>query len=240
MVWVYIFIPVLAAALGAALAAYRPPGPKLTSSIQHLAAGVVFAAAAGELLPAIKEENTALPVILGGGAGIFVMLFVRWLGEKATGPIALITMVGVDILIDGLVLGIGFASGGNAGLVLTVALTLEILFLGLAVAAAMSGGEAETDDGAGKARAYSPGAIIGVTTALALLLPIGAVIGLPAGGLPAPWLAGFFSFGLIALLYLVTEELLVEAHEDDADTPFATAMFFVGFLALILIEEALG
>lgn len=240
MVWVYIFIPVLAAALGAALAAYRPPGPKLTSSIQHLAAGVVFAAAAGELLPAIKEENTALPVILGGGAGIFVMLFVRWLGEKATGPIALITMVGVDILIDGLVLGIGFASGGNAGLVLTVALTLEILFLGLAVAAAMSGGEAETDDGASKARAYSPGAIIGVTTALALLLPIGAVIGLPAGGLPAPWLAGFFSFGLIALLYLVTEELLVEAHEDGADTPFATAMFFVGFLGLILIEEALG
>jgi ZIP family zinc transporter len=31
--------------------------------------------------------------------------------------------------------------------------------------------------------------------------------------LPNPLLTGFFAFGLIALLYLVTEELLIEAHE---------------------------
>lgn len=231
MVWVYIFIPVVAAALGATLAAYRPPGPKLTSAIQHLAAGVVFAAAASELLPAIKEENTAWPIVVGGTVGVATMLVVRWLGSKATGPIALIAMVGVDILIDGLVLGIGFASGGTAGLVLTIALTLEVLFLGLAVAAAMSGGSE------GLSR---PGLIIAVTTALALLLPLGAVIGLPAGTLSAPWLAGLFSFGLIALLYLVTEELLVEAHEEAEDRPWVTAMFFVGFLALIVLEEVVG
>ena len=40
----------------------------------------------------------------------------------------------------------------------------------------------------------------------------------------------------MALLYLVTEELLVEAHERP-DTPFISAMFFVGFLGLLLIEE---
>jgi len=57
--------------------------------------------------------------------------------------------------------------------------------------------------------------------------------------LPNPLLTGFFAFGLIALLYLVTEELLVEAHETP-DRPWVTAMFFVGFLALLLLEEVIG
>jgi ZIP family zinc transporter len=47
------------------------------------------------------------------------------------------------------------------------------------------------------------------------------------------------AFGLIALLYLVTEELLVEAHEQP-DSPLITAMSFVGLLALLMIEESLG
>ena len=56
---------------------------------------------------------------------------------------------------------------------------------------------------------------------------------------PPVVIAGFLSFGLMALLYLVTEELLVEAHEKP-DTPRISAMFFIGFLGLLLIEELLG
>jgi ZIP family zinc transporter len=37
------------------------------------------------------------------------------------------------------------------------------------------------------------------------------------------------------LLYLATEELLVEAHEVP-ETTFATATFFGGFLVLMLID----
>ncbi len=39
-----------------------------------------------------------------------------------------------------------------------------------------------------------------------------------------------------ALLYLVTEELLVEAHKalDAPETPLTTAAFFVGFVVLFL------
>mgnify|MGYP000439235608 CR=1 FL=1 len=46
-------------------------------------------------------------------------------------------------------------------------------------------------------------------------------------------------FGTAALLYLVTEELLVEAHEKP-DTPLISSMFFVGFLALLTLEEMMG
>ncbi len=40
----------------------------------------------------------------------------------------------------------------------------------------------------------------------------------------------------MALLYLVTEELLVEAH-GRPDSPLINAMFFVDFLGLLILEE---
>ena len=40
------------------------------------------------------------------------------------------------------------------------------------------------------------------------------------------------------LLYLVAEELLTEAHEKP-ETSWGMAMFFLGFLALIVLDQAL-
>lgn len=37
----------------------------------------------------------------------------------------------------------------------------------------------------------------------------------------------------------MTEELLVEAHAKP-DSPLISAMFFVGFLGLLLLEEVMG
>lgn len=225
--WTFTLIPAAATILGAAVAAYRRPGPVLISAIQHFAAGVVFAAAAGEILPDLKHAGSAWPVALGGAAGIVVMLLLRRAEERIEGPLGLLVIFGVDILIDGLVLGLGFAAGAKAGLLLTVALTIEVLFLGLTVAAEL--GEAGTT----RAR------VIGLTAGLVLLLPLGAVLATPVAGLAAWYLTAFFAFGLVALLYLVTEELLAEAHETP-DRPWVAAMFFVGFLLLLLLEEAIG
>lgn len=87
-----------------------------------------------------------------------------------------------------------------------------------------------------QATATSRVRIIAAACGLALVLPVGVLVGMPAANLAGPWLAGLFAFGIMALLYLVTEELLVEAHEVP-DRPWITAMFFAGFLVLILIEE---
>ena len=48
--WIYTLIPAAAAIIGATVAVNVRPGPTLVSAIQHFAAGVVFAAAAGEAL----------------------------------------------------------------------------------------------------------------------------------------------------------------------------------------------
>ena len=54
-------------------------------------------------------------------------------------------------------------------------------------------------------------------------------------GVSGAVLDAVMSFGVAALLYLVTEELLTEAHEVN-ETPLLTSMFFVGFIALLMIE----
>ncbi len=72
-------------------------------------------------------------------------------------------------------------------------------------------------------------AVIPPRLSLALVIgAIGAVLAL--GSAPAALLAGLLAFGLAALLFLVAEELLVEAHET-VDTPLLAAMLFVGFFA---------
>lgn len=62
--------------------------------------------------------------------------------------------------------------------------------------------------------------------------PAGALLSAPVATLPEVWRTGFYAFGLIALLYLVTEELLVEAH-GCPESPLTTSMFFVGFMATL-------
>jgi len=127
-------------------------------------------------------------------------------------------------LIDGLLIGVGFAAGAKQGLLITIALTIEVLFLGLSAAVALAQ--------AGATRAK----IIGTTAGLGFLLVVGAVVGTALlGNLSGITKEIVLSFGAAALLYLVTEELLVEAHEEP-ETPLLTAMFFVGFVVLLVIE----
>jgi len=49
-------------------------------------------------------------------------------------------------------------------------------------------------------------------------------------------LAAILGFGVAALLYLVTEDLLLEAHAP-SDTPAITATFFLGFLIPLVLAH---
>ena len=226
-------IPAIAVVVGGIAAAFRTPSPAVRSGVQHIAAGVLFAALATELLPDVVHRRMPWVTLVGFGLGVVAMLLLKSLAgrlEASAGdaapsvlPTSLLLVSGVDIALDGLLIGISFAAGERQGLLITVALTLEVLFLGVATAAAMGGP-------GGRQR------IIGTTLAFAGLLLAGAGIGAYfLAGVNGVILDAVMSFGVAALLYLVTEELLVEAHEVD-ETPLLTSMFFVGFLALLLIE----
>lgn len=47
----------IAIMIGALLAGWRTPGERLVAAMQHLAAGVVFAAAATEILPLVMHGD---------------------------------------------------------------------------------------------------------------------------------------------------------------------------------------
>jgi ZIP family zinc transporter len=222
--WLFMLIPWAALIVGAMAAILRTPSPALSSAIQHLAAGVVFAAAATEVLPDLQHQGSTAAILIGGSLGLAAMFGVKAIGNRLSGAWSLIALIGIDIFIDGVVLGIGFAAGGKQGGILLAALTLEILFLGLTASEELH-----------KAT-KSPLAVIGTVAVGGALLPLGAMLGAPVHQLPPFYLAASFAFALIALLYLVTEELLVEAHHKP-DSPLITSMFFVGFLGLLALES---
>lgn len=229
VVLVFTLPALLAAVVGGVLAVRRPPPPAVRAAIQHFAAGVVFAATALELLPKERTEAT-VPVIVGFALGIALMLGLRLLEGKAEArggsglPSGLLLVTALDFTIDGLVLGMAFATGEKSGILLATALTLEVLFVALSVTTAVA------DAGVGRLAALAAG------PGLALVLCVAAVVGrVLLGALPPLAFAVLLGVGIVAMLYLVTEELLVEAHEIE-DTAWSVTAFFLGFLCLLVIE----
>jgi len=227
----YGLYPILALAAGSGAALLRPPGAPVRSAIQHFTAGVVFAALATELLPDLMHRRLPWPTLIGFSLGVSVMLAIKHFSEKAgqnTGKeknvSSLLWTLGVDFALDGVLIGLGFAGGQKQGLLLTVALSLEVLFLGLSSVTAL------VSVGATRAR------IAGITGFYMACLTSGALGGVfVLANASAILLDATMAFGVAALLYLVTEELLVEAHEVP-ETPLQTATFFVGFIALLIVE----
>lgn len=222
----FTLIPMGVFVLGVALSGALRLTPAVSSAMQHLAAGLVFAAAATEVLPDLQHQGSALAIVIGGGMGLLAMFAIKSLGARFPGPAAMVGLIGLDIFIDGVVLGVSFAGGIRHGLILLIALAVEIAFLGLA-------------SGEGlllMLRRYWK--VVAAALAAGLLLPFGALVGGPIHALPPFWLALAYAFALISLLYLVTEELLVEAHHKP-DSPLITSMFFVGFLGLLAVEQAI-
>ena len=81
--WFYAFIPVVVAICGATWTTFYPPSRKMVGAVQHFAAGVIFYAAAGEILPDATRQGSIWTIILGGGIGIAAMLVLRHFTERA-------------------------------------------------------------------------------------------------------------------------------------------------------------
>ena len=231
MILAYTSLPVIATVIGGVIPTVRTPGPTVRSSIQHFAAGVVFAVVAAELLPDVKRAHAPTAIALSFAFGVVVMLGLRglsWKSEQAVRgrkgwPWGMLLPVGIDLLIDGLLLGIGFVAGAREGKLLAAALAVEGVSLGIATAATFM-----QATGSGRWKT------VAVVAALSLLFAVGTALGLTLlSGISGHTLGGVLAFGCAALLYLVTEELLVEAHEV-AETTLATAMFFAGFLLILM------
>lgn len=140
-------------------------------------------------------------------------------------PIGMLAAIVIDLLLDGILIGLGVRLGAKQGMILTIALTLEILFLALSVTS-------ELRDGG-----MTRGQAIATTTALGLTTAVGAIGGAALlGGVPSTALSAILGVGAAALLYLVVEELLVEAHEVK-ESMLLSANFFLGFILIYILAS---
>ncbi len=225
----YIAAAVTAGLLGGLVSTFWSPNKWLTSNIQHFAAGVVIAAVSLKVAPDAARAGAPPLLVLGGFAlGGLLMIGVKWATlwieeqqhRRKRKPWGLTIAAAVDTLIDGAIIGAGFSMGEGLGMVLSIALGLELLFLTLSVGASFRDNKA------------SRLTTLAVTFGISVLLPIGALSGMVLlKGASSTVLAVVLSFGAAALLYLVTEELLVETKLPQ-ETLMSTAMFFLGFLAI--------
>ncbi|WP_181861635.1 ZIP family metal transporter [Haloplanus salinus] len=227
----YTMLAVVAALVGGVIAVYRPPGARMESNVQHLAAGVVIAAVAAELLPDV-HNRAPLVVVVGFAIGVATMLGIhrlskviekRDVGGSFAGAAGLLITVGIDMLIDGVLIGVTFLTEAATGVLIAVALAIEVLFLGVAGVVALPAG-------VGTLRKLA------VPAAFGGLLTVGVTVGvLVLEGVTGAPIAVILAFGSAALLYLVTEELLVKAQKVP-ETPVSTTLFFLGFLSIFLLD----
>ncbi len=150
------------------------------------------------------------------------------LSHRASASVGLIAASMADIFIDGVVLGATFTVGAKQGILLTIALTLGLLFLGLSVAATLS-----------QAGASRRGIVL-TTTIIALAMPIGTALGAASlQRVSPPVRDAVLAFGSVVLMYLVTEELLVRAHKVQR-AAWAMPLFFLAFLIFLVLVEVTG
>lgn len=236
---IYSIIPSAVAVITAFLATIWRPNATFRSAVLHFAAGVVFAVVSTELLPEILGRPSPTWVIVGFVPGVLLMLLVHWLTEGGAGnedekakqqeekqggaPMGLIMGDVVDQVISGLLLGIGIISGQHLGLLLSFAMTIEDVTFGLAIATLMSAA------GIGRGPTLVVAAALGAEFVVISIL---TVLLVPAHAQLISTLV--ISFGSAALLFVVTEQLLVEAHEQRRAT-LLSGGFFVGFLLLLVI-----
>ena len=111
---------------------------------------------------------------------------------------------------------------------LGIAIAIETFALGLAVGAVFTGARMPIRR------------VLSLMVGLALLLFCSGVGGmLGAGILTGNLQIAVVAFGAAALLYLVVEELLVEAHQR-GDTTLGSLLFFVGFGGGVLLASLEG
>ena len=228
----FMSIPAFVALGGGVLAVLWRPSREARSLVQHFAAGVVLAALSVELLPEIEREHVSGPVLISAFSlgSLFMFVLKVWVKHKKHTSMADSILFGVpsglflatflDVAVDGFIIGAGFAAGGKTGPILAVGLALELLFLGLALAS-------------DAARGWR---IVMVSGCLGTTVFLFAVLGsLMLAGASRGVIGGVLAFSASALLYLVTEELLMEAHEVP-EQPISTLVLFAGFLSFWSIQ----
>jgi len=231
--------------LGAAMVFFfaEEPNPGIQRAILGFAAGVMTAASVWSLLiPAMEQTEAAgvfpvwLPAAAGMTAGAGFLAALDALLLRLRRPCAgadcrntlLMTAITLHNVPEGMAVGLAFAlAAGEGGFMLAAALALGIGVQNVPEGAAVA--LPLRQRGLSRWRAFGGGALSGAVEPLFGVLAV-LVAGWAQGVMP--WL---LSFSAGAMLYVVAEELVPQAHSRTG-----TCGFLAGFLLMMVLDVALG
>ena len=229
--------------LGAATVFFlaREPRPGFQKALVGFAAGVMTAASIWSLLLPAIEQTENLPAWLPAAAGLLAgVLFLaaldgllRRLRREGDGigrqNALLMTAITLHNIPEGMAVGLAFALSGAAGEGTAAAVTLAI---GIGIQNFPEGAAVSLplrQEGRSRLGSFAGGMLSGAVEPL-----FGVLVVLAAAGCKTamPWL---LSFAAGAMVYVVVEELIPQAH-----SRAGTCGFVAGFLVMMVLDVALG
>ena len=250
-------IPFLGTALGSAMVFFMKNqiNKKVEKLLLGFASGVMIAASIWSLLiPSMemsKEQNIIewLPATVGFLLGVLFLLLLDSIiphlhlnNEKPEGLKAklekttmMVLAVTLHNIPEGMAVGVVLAGAAskNAGITMAGAIALAI---GIAIQNFPEGAIISMplkSEGCSKAKAFLYGTLSGIVE------PIGAIITIALTNLVVPILPYFLSFAAGAMIYVVIEELVPEAHAGEHSN-IGTVGVAIGFVIMMILDVALS
>ena len=223
---------------GGVIAEIVPTTRRMLSRALHVAAGIIVAVVAVELLPEALAGAAPWLVVLGFCLGGAFYMLLEWaldrfqfgggeqLGGSSSGPWMVYAAVFIDLFSDGLMIGVGSAVSFSLALVLAIGQVTADVPEGFATIANFR------DKGVPRSKRL----LLSASFVIATLL--GATIGywlLRDQSEALQLMALAFTAGLLILA--AVEEMLGEAHEVAEDNRTSAAFFIGGFALFTLVAS---
>jgi len=229
--FLFALFPAAGVLAGAILAALFPINKIVKFLVQHFVSGIIFAVVAAELVPLLLDGQANWTITWGFAVAVIFVLgmhaFSHRIKERkqmGTIPYSLTSAVGVDLFLDGLLVGVAFVAGEETGALVAISLTGCSFFVAFALMGQL------------KKRRVATKVVTWIILISALLVPLGAFVGASVVALlPTNWFYEVVAFGIAALIYLALEEFFLEAHEE-VHGGWLCSAFFLGFLIILLIS----
>mmetsp|Transcript_83266 Transcript_83266/g.226128 ORF Transcript_83266/g.226128 Transcript_83266/m.226128 type:complete len:226 (-) Transcript_83266:107-784(-) len=141
-------------------------------------------------------------------------------------PVGLIVAVVVDSIIDGMLIGLAGAVSAPSGRLMAAATTFEMGFLGYSFACSIL-------------KATRRCTAVGILAVPPVAMLVAAAVACQSVSFMerTPAFSGFIAFAMVALLFLVFQELLVEAHEKEGGEAWHISLWlYAGLLVSIHID----
>ncbi|BBF44025.1 metal transporter, ZIP family [Lachnospiraceae bacterium KM106-2] len=237
-----ILIPLVGTLLGSASVFFlRNKISKTTEKVLNgFASGVMIAASVWSLLlPAIEASRSYgrlafVPSIIGITAGIAFLILVEKISKRWEDKMLLLAVT-IHNIPEGMAVGVGFAGAisGNTTITMVGAFTLA---LGIGIQNIPEGAIISLPlklQGRSKSRAFLIGTLSGIVE------PIASILTILLTSYIVMILPYLLSFAAGAMLYVVTDELLLETA-DNKNSHIGAISFALGFMVMMSLDVALG